>query len=144
MDTLIPQENAEFIIPIRDSTDILQARHRARELAAALRLGSADQTRLATAVSELTRNVLQYAGEGECRIINASSDHQVYIQVIVEDHGPGIPDIDLAMRDGYSTSNGLGAGLPGVQRLMDEFHLTSRPGYTCLMIAMKRPRALSF
>jgi serine/threonine-protein kinase RsbT len=137
-------EHAEFIIPIRDSTDILQARHRARELAATLRLGSADQTRLATAVSELTRNVLQYAGEGVCRIINASSDHQVYIQVVVEDHGPGIPDLELAMRDGYSTSGGLGAGLPGVQRLMDEFHLTSRPGHTCLIMAMKRPRPLSF
>ena len=128
MNPPVSADNAELTIPIRDSTDILQARHRARELAAALRLGSADQTRLATAVSELTRNVLQYAGEGVCRIINASNHHHVSIQVVVEDHGPGIPDIELAMRDGYSTGGGLGCGLPGVQRLMDEFDIDSAPG----------------
>ncbi|NJM12489.1 MAG: anti-sigma regulatory factor, partial [Synechococcaceae cyanobacterium SM1_2_3] len=105
-----PAECVEFTIPIRDSTDILRARGNARELAARLKLGSADQTRLATAVSELTRNILQYAGEGACTIINASNDQQRCIRVIVEDHGPGIPDIALALRDGYSTGGGLGAG----------------------------------
>ena len=135
-----PAECAEFTLPIRDSTDILRARGNARELAARLRLGSADQTRLATAVSELTRNILQYAGEGTCTIINASDDQQRCIRVIVEDHGPGIPDIALALRDGYSTGGGLGAGLPGVQRLMDQFEISSQPGHTCLRIAMIRPR----
>jgi serine/threonine-protein kinase RsbT len=133
-------ECVEFTLPIRDSTDILRARGNARELAARLRLGSADQTRLATAVSELTRNILQYAGEGTCTIINASDDQQRCIRVIVEDHGPGIPDIALALRDGYSTGGGLGAGLPGVQRLMDQFEISSQPGHTCLRIAMIRPR----
>lgn len=127
-------------VPIIDSTDVLKARQSARELAISLKLGSADQTRLATAVSELTRNVLQYAGQGQCRIIDNSTEVQIRITVVVEDHGPGIPDIELAMRDGYSTSGGLGAGLPGVQRLMDEFHLISRPGHTCLTITMIRPR----
>ena len=136
----VPPEAAEFTIPIRDSTDVLRARGSARELAARLKLGSADQTRLATAVSELTRNILQYAGEGTCTIINASDDHQRCIRVIVEDHGPGIPDIPLALRDGYSTGGGWGAGLPGVQRLMDEFQITSQPGHTCLTMAMNRPR----
>lgn len=136
----VPSESLEWSIPIRDSTDILRARSSARELAARLKLGSADQTRLATAVSELTRNVLQYAGEGTCAIRNASDDHQICIRVIVEDHGPGIADIHLALRDGYSTGGGLGAGLPGVQRLMDEFQINSQPGHTCLTIAMIRPR----
>jgi serine/threonine-protein kinase RsbT len=98
---------------------------------------------LATAVSELTRNILQYAGEGTCAIIDASDESRRCIRVIVEDQGPGIPNLDLALRDGYSTSGGLGAGLPGVQRLMDEFHLTSRPGHTRLVIAMVRPRTAS-
>lgn len=138
-----PAECVEFTLPIRDSTDILRARGNARELAARLKLGSADQTRLATAVSELTRNILQYAGEGSCTIINASNDQQRCIRVIVEDHGPGIPDIALALRDGYSTGGGLGAGLPGVQRLMDEFEINSQPGHTCLRIAMIRPRTAS-
>lgn len=133
----------EFVIPIRDSTDILRSRGNARELAARLQLGSADQTRLATAVSELTRNVLQYAGEGTCTILDASDDRQRCIRVIVEDRGPGIPDIALALRDGYSTGGGLGAGLPGVQRLMNEFQITSRPGHTRLVIAMIRPRTVS-
>ena len=135
-----PAECAEFTLLISDSTDVLRARSSARELAARLKLGSADQTRLATAVSELTRNILQYAGEGTCTIINASDDQQRCIRVIVEDHGPGIPDIALALRDGYSTGGGLGAGLPGVQRLMDQFEITSQPGHTCLKIAMIRPR----
>ncbi|MCP5158976.1 MAG: anti-sigma regulatory factor [Gammaproteobacteria bacterium] len=135
-----PVEEVVYIVPILDSTDVLKARQSARELAARLKLGSADQTRLATAVSELTRNVLQYAGQGQCKIIDASSDTQTRITVVVEDHGPGIPDIELAMRDGYSTSGGLGAGLPGVQRLMDEFHLISQSGHTCLTITMSRPR----
>ena len=138
-----PLESAEFTIPIRDSTDILRARGNARELAARLKLGSADQTRLATAVSELTRNILQYAGEGTCTIINASDEHRRCIRVRVEDQGPGIPDIDLALRDGYSTGGGLGAGLPGVQRLMDEFQITSQPGHTCLTMAMIRPHTVT-
>jgi len=133
-------EGAVYVVPIEDSTDVLKARQNARELAARLKLGSADQTRLATAVSELTRNVLQYAGQGHCKIFDTSTDTHTRITVVVEALGPGIPDIDLAMRDGYSTGGGLGAGLPGVQRLMDEFHLTSRPGHTCLIITIHRPR----
>ena len=136
----VPAESVEFIVPIHDSTDVLRARGNARELAARLKLGSADQTRLATAVSELTRNILQYATEGTCTIINASDQRQVCIRVIVEDHGPGIPDIDQALRDGYSTGGGLGAGLPGVQRLMNELHISSRPGYSRVVITMIRPR----
>ena len=137
MDTL---SDPGVVIPVVDSTDVLKARQTARQLAAQLKLGSADQTRLATAVSELTRNILQYAGQGQCTIIDASSEIQTRITVIVEDQGPGIPNLELAMRDGYSTSGGLGAGLPGVQRLMDEFHITSRPGHTRLIITMTRPR----
>jgi serine/threonine-protein kinase RsbT len=127
-------------IPIRDGADILLARKAARELAVALGLGAADQTRLATAVSELTRNVLQYAGRGLCRVVNESDAATVRICVEVADQGPGISDLELAMRDGYSTSGGLGAGLPGTRRLMDEFKLESRPSDTRVTIRMIRAR----
>ncbi|CAK0772395.1 Serine/threonine-protein kinase RsbT [Gammaproteobacteria bacterium] len=127
-------------IPIREGTDILLARKVSRELAAALCLGAADQTRIATAVSELTRNVLQYAGEGLCRVTNESDPIMVRIGVEVTDTGPGIPDLEQALRDGYSTGGGLGAGLPGTRRLMNEFQIESTPNGTRVMIRMIRPR----
>jgi len=75
--------------------------------------GSADQTRLATAISELTRSVIKYAGDGECMIYNESNESRNRIRVVVEDHGLGIPDIEMAMTDGYTTGGTVGAGLPG-------------------------------
>jgi serine/threonine-protein kinase RsbT len=125
-------------IPINDTTDLLLARKTVREAAARLKLSTVDQTRLATAVSELTRNVLQYAGHGVCRIWQTQEANRVQIHVEVEDHGPGIPDVELALHDGYSTSGGLGAGLPGTRRLMDEFFIESRPGYTRVLITLIR------
>lgn len=131
---------APSLIQIRSGSDVLLARKAARELAALLGLGAADQTRLATAVSELTRNVLQYAGVGACRLINESTATTVRIGIEVTDNGPGIPDLELAMRDGYSTSGGLGAGLPGTRRLMDEFQIASQSNGTRILIYMNRTR----
>ena len=126
------------LFKINDVTDIVAARAAARDLAGQAGFGMADRARLATAVSELTRNVLQYAGGGTCEINNLSDDAHMKIVAIVEDHGSGIADIDKAMQDGFTTSGGLGAGLPGTKRLMDEFSIESRPGLTRVTITIIR------
>ena len=100
-------------VEIGDAADIVTARRAARELCERLGFGKADQTRLATAVSELARNVIQYAGTGHCLIKYGSDALNRRIQVVVEDQGPGIANLEQALTDGYSTSGGLGAGLPG-------------------------------
>lgn len=127
-------------VSITDSADIVRARSATRLMAARIGFGVADQTRLATAVSELTRNIIQYAGSGSCAITDTSAEGEMRIRIVVEDHGPGIPDIDLAMKDGYSTGGSLGAGLPGTRRLMDSFSIESAPGLTCVTIAIARQR----
>lgn len=127
-------------ITISAAADIVTARRAARDLCERLGLGKADQTRLATAVSELTRNTIQYARGGLCVIENRSDPSHRRIQVTVEDQGPGIPDLELALTDGYSTSGGLGAGLPGTRRLVDAFSIESSPGLTRVVIALVKPR----
>lgn len=122
------------------AADVIKARQAARAMSEALGFGRADQTRLATAVSELTRNVIQYAGSGRCLIDDASDAGYLRVRVTVEDRGPGIQDLDLAMSDGYSTSGGLGAGLPGTRRLVDEFRITSEPGLTRVVVTLARHR----
>ena len=129
---------SETTVEINVEGDIVVARSAGRELAREIGFGSADQTRLATAISELTRNVIQYAGSGVCTVIDESADETAGIRVTVEDHGPGIPDVEQAMADGFTTSRGLGAGLPGTRRLVHDFHLESEPGHTKVTIAMAR------
>ncbi len=129
---------SETSVEINVEGDIVVARSAGRELAREIGFGSADQTRLATAISELTRNVIQYAGSGVCTVIDESADETAGIRVTVEDHGPGIPDVEQAMADGFSTGGGLGAGLPGTRRLVHEFHVESEPGHTKVTIAMAR------
>ncbi len=137
-ETMINNQNLPQIIAIREAVDIVKARSSARQLAARLGFSIGDQTRLATAVSELTRNILQYAGQGECQITDLSNAHNINLEIIIEDHGPGIPDIEQAMIDGFSTSGGLGAGLPGSRRLMDYFDIHSTPGHTTVKIGLLR------
>ena len=127
---------------LKAETDVIASRKAARDLARDLGFGLADQTRIATAVSELTRNVLKYAGEGVCLLIDDSRGPIGGLSIVVEDHGPGISDIELALQDGYSTGGSLGAGLPGTKRLVHEFSLQSRPGHTRVTIAM-RPQQLA-
>ena len=112
-------------IAIESDSDVVTARQRARQLAAKLELTTTDQTLLATAISEVARNILLYAKEGEIllRVENSGSRHGIV--VVARDAGPGIPDLELAMRDSYSTGSGLGLGLPGARRLMDEFEIES-------------------
>ena len=127
-------------IPLRTESDVVAARQSGREMAHAVGFSLAQQTRLATAISELTRNVIQYAGEGTCVIIDESDEGNRRIRVVIEDHGPGILDIEQAMEYGFSTGGGLGAGLPGSKNLMDQLSVDSRPGHTRITMGMTRPR----
>lgn len=127
-------------VPVREQQDVLTARQQARRLAANLGFGAADQTRLATAISELTRNAIMYAGTGECLLWDDSDAQTLRIRVAVTDQGPGIPDLALALRDGYSTSSGLGAGLPGTRRLVDQFSIASDPSGTRVEFSLERAR----
>lgn len=128
-------------VPLKQTDDIILARQAGREMARDLGFGTADQTRLATAISELTRNVIEYAGEGVCTVTDESDDARRRISVIVEDHGPGVPDVEQAMTDGFSTGKSLGTGLSGTRRLVTDFDLQSRPGHTKVTIALVRRRA---
>ena len=127
-------------VQIRQQADVVLARQAGREAAKELGFGLADQTRLATAISELARNVVQYAGAGQCIITDESDEEFIKIRVVVEDHGPGSPDIERALRDGFSTGNGLGAGLPGTKRLVHEFRIESKPGHTRITVGMRKRR----
>ena len=116
-------------IVLETESDIRIARSEVRRLATAIGFRLVDQTRLATVTSELARNVVKYGGGG---ILIAQpteeSDGRGGLRLIFEDNGDGIADIEEAMRDGFSTGNGLGKGLPGSKRLVDEFRIESRPG----------------
>ncbi len=114
--------------PIQLDVDIITARREGRRLAQELGFGLADQTRIATAISELTRNAVQHAGRGTITLRPIVAGSKRGLEVVVADQGPGIEDVELAMHDGYSTSGGLGMGLPGARRLVHEFDLVSQPG----------------
>lgn len=117
-------------VPIASDSDIVTARQKGRELSGELHFSPTDLTIIATAISELARNIVQYAGCGEIVLspIEFSDEHgtvRTGIAVVAQDNGRGIPNISQAMRDGFSTSGSLGLGLPGVKRLMDEFEIIS-------------------
>lgn len=114
---------------IGNENDIVMARKTVREVASGLGFGVTDVTRIVTAASELTRNIYLYAGSGvmRWRIINDSHPLRG-VELIFEDHGPGIADIEQAMQPGYTSGKGLGMGLPGSKRLMDELDIHSAPG----------------
>jgi serine/threonine-protein kinase RsbT len=117
----------ESVLPINSDSDIVAARQRGREVASLLGFTPTDSTLIATAISELARNIVTYAKRGEVVIKNVMSGERVGIIVIARDQGPGIANIAQAMQDGFSTSGSLGLGLPGVKRLMDEFEIVSDP-----------------
>jgi serine/threonine-protein kinase RsbT len=126
----LEQESIE-IVEIRNESDIITARVKAKVIAEALGFGYMDQTRIATAVSELARNAYQYAGEGKITITPANRQGRKGIEIVVDDDGPGIENLELALKGGSSTGGGLGMGLSGSKRLMDEFDIkTSKEGTT--------------
>ncbi len=114
----------ELRIPIASEVDIVAARQQGRDLARTLGASSTAMTLVATAISELARNIVQYARQGEI-VLSVVEGSRRGIQIVARDQGPGIPNLDLAMRDGYSTGGSLGLGLPGAKRLMDEFEIDS-------------------
>jgi serine/threonine-protein kinase RsbT len=120
--------SAELRVPITSEADIVTARQKGRELAAGRGFSNTEQTLIATAISEIARNIVEYARSGEINLSALEHHGRLGILVIGRDEGPGIPDMELAMRDGYSTTKSLGMGLPGAKRLMDEFDLVSAPG----------------
>jgi serine/threonine-protein kinase RsbT len=117
----------EVRVPIQADADIVAARQAARELAGRLGFSKIDLTLIATAVSEVTRNIVRFAGNGEIVVEILEHPHSG-VQVVARDTGPGIPDVDKALTDGFSTYDGLGLGLPGARRLMDEFAIVSELG----------------
>jgi len=119
---------SEVRVSIQREADIVLARQAGRQLAAQLGFSMTDQTLIATAISEVARNIVVYAQQGEIVLVRAQDGTRIGIQVIAIDEGPGIDNKDLAMRDGYSTKNSLGLGLPGARRLMDDFALESEVG----------------
>ncbi|MCF6411804.1 anti-sigma regulatory factor [Pseudalkalibacillus salsuginis] len=112
-------------VDVRNEWDIVSARQLGRDLAKDLGFSSVDQARITTAISELARNIYLYAGNGRICIEPIEEGNRRGLRIIANDTGPGIQDIRKVMEDGYTTSGGLGAGLPGVKRLMDEFAIHS-------------------
>jgi len=118
----------EQAVPIQSSEDIVLVRKMVREWAIQSGFSLVDQTKIVTASSELARNALQYGNGGEARLEALNDGARRGLRVTFEDQGPGIADMQLALRDGYSTGGGLGLGLSGARRLCNEFALDSEPG----------------
>ncbi|WP_270886111.1 sigma-70 family RNA polymerase sigma factor [Pedococcus sp. 5OH_020] len=122
------QRDDEVHISVTSDADVVAARQGARELASRLGFRATDLTILATAVSEVTRNIVRFAGSGEV-VVELVERPRRGVRVTARDTGPGIHDVEQALADGYSTNAGLGLGLPGARRLMDEFAVVSEPGH---------------
>lgn len=122
---------------INSDQDIVVARQKGRALATELGFSSGDATLIATAISELARNIVSYARQGEIALRLVNGLNRQGIAIVASDDGPGIHDIRQALRDGFSTSGSLGMGLPGVRRLMDEFEITSKPGRGTIVAVKK-------
>ena len=128
-------------VAIRTDADVVTARQEARAMGAGLGFSSTDLTLLATAISEIARNITTYAGEGEVALRVLNDGDRQGIEVVATDQGPGIADIELAMQDGFTTGSGLGLGLPGTRRLVDEFELRTQPGSGTSVRLVKWSRA---
>jgi serine/threonine-protein kinase RsbT len=130
----------ELAITIASDVDVVSARQHGRELAAEVGFSAGDQTVIAAAISEIARNILNYARRGAITFRIVLDGDRSGIIIVASDQGPGIPDVPRAMQDGYSTSGGLGLGLPGARRLMDDFEVVSAPrqGTTITMKKWKR------
>jgi serine/threonine-protein kinase RsbT len=124
------------VVRVRTARDVLQACGMARELARELGLSALDQTKVATATSELARNIVLYVGDGEVRV-RAVQTPRPGVQVVAADSGPGIPDVALVMNGGYRSRTGMGMGLKGTKRLMDDFEIDSRAGVGTTIVARK-------
>ena len=124
-------------IPINGESDVARAILHATRMSRAAQFETVDQSRIATAVSELARNILKYAGTGEIVLRHVLRENRRGMEIVALDKGPGIPDKDQALSDHFSSSGTLGLGLPGVQRMMDEFDLASESGRGTRVTARK-------
>jgi len=124
-------------IQVFKEQDVVFLKNRVKETAVRIKMGLVNQTRLLTAASELVRNMMRYANGGVCIIEVVSSGRNNGVRLTFSDHGPGIPDIDAAMRDGFSTGKSLGLGLPGTKRLVNEFNIKSKVGEGTVITILK-------
>lgn len=122
------RHEVEVCVKIDSPADIVQARQQARALATQAGFSICDSTLITTAISEMTRNILEYASHGEITISLLKNGSKQGVRIVATDQGPGIADISQVMQDGYSSRKGMGIGLPGTKRLMDEFEITSKIG----------------
>jgi serine/threonine-protein kinase RsbT len=127
----------EAVVAICSAADIVTARQRGRALASRLGFSSSELTIIATAISEVARNIVEHAGRGEILLNVVQQDGRLGLSVVARDEGPGIHDVAKALQDGYSTSHGLGLGLPGARRLMDDFEIVSEKG-SGTMVTMRK------
>ena len=128
-------------LPIRTGDDVVRVRQQVRVAAAQNGLSLVDQTKLVTAASELARNALVHGGGGLARVeVVTSGAGKPGVRIDFTDDGPGIPDVDLALTDGWTSGDGLGLGLSGARRLVDEFELTSKPGRGTSVVVTKWSR----
>lgn len=128
------------MLELHDGDDIVRARLAARDLVRKAGLGVMDQTRFATAVSELGRNAVRYARQGLCELSDLSDERTFRLQACISDAGPGIADVAQAMQDGFSTAGGMGAGLPGARRLVDLFEIETGAAGTRVTVQIIRAR----
>jgi serine/threonine-protein kinase RsbT len=129
-----------IILAVRSDEDVVRLRKAIREQLITIGLSLVDQTKMVTAASELARNVLRYGGGGECHVVQVTNGTRCGVCLTFVDEGPGIPDVELALTDGYTTGGGMGLGLSGAKRLSDEFDLQTTPGHgTTVKITKWKP-----
>lgn len=127
-DVLSTNDAEALIVPLRTDEDVVRLRQAVREALISVGFSLVDQTKMVTAASELARNTLRYGGGGETHIVKVANGTRRGLSLAFIDSGPGIPDVELALKDGYTTGGGLGLGLSGAKRLSDEFDLRTTPG----------------
>jgi serine/threonine-protein kinase RsbT len=128
-------------MPLRSSQDVVRARQRVRDVAVGMGFSLVEQTKLVTAASELARNTVEYGRGGDMTLERVDAPGSPGIRLVFSDQGPGIPDIELALRDGYTTGGGLGMGLGGARRLVSEMTIDSTPGAGTRITVTKWKRA---
>lgn len=122
------QSSRRDVLPVRSAADVVQVRQRVRQYALELKFSLVDQTKLVTAASELARNTLDHGKGGECAIEILQNGIKNGLRLEFLDRGPGIPDIEQALKDGFTTGDGMGLGLGGARRLVNDFEISSRVG----------------
>jgi len=128
------------IMPVRTGDDVVRVRQLVRAQAKAVRLSLVDQTKLVTAASELARNIVTYGGAGTVRVETITKEGRRAVQATFSDTGPGIPDVELALTDGWTSGTGLGLGLSGARRLVDEFDIDTQVGKGTTVTVVKWTR----